>query len=128
MKVLLDTHTFLWFIQGNAKMSASSRSVIEDPSNQSFVSMASLWEMAIKFSLQKLNLGQPFDRLIPQQLVQNGFGLLPISVGHVTGVVSLPFHHRDPFDRLLIAQAKMEQMPIVSCDAAFDSYGIARLW
>ena len=128
MKLLLDTHTFLWFIDGNPRMPPSARSLIEDPNNQSLVSVASLWEMAMKVSLRKLTLRQPFDRLIPQQLAQNGFGLLQIGISHVTGLVSLPFHHRDPFDRLLIAQANAERLPLVSCDTALDDYGITRLW
>ena len=128
MRLLLDTHAFLWFIDGNPKMPASARMLIEDAENQSLVSVASLWEMAIKVSLRKLDLGQPFERLIPQQLTQNGFGLLQIGVGYIAGLTSLPFHHQDPFDRLLIAQAKAEQMPVVSRDVAFDSYGIRRLW
>ena len=128
MKLLLDTHAFLWFIEGNPKMPPSTRSLIEDPVNQSFVSIASLWEMAIKISLQKLKLGQPFNRLIPQQLARNGFGLMQIGISHVAGLISLPFHHRDPFDRLLIAQAIAERMPVVSRDVVFESYGITRLW
>jgi PIN domain nuclease of toxin-antitoxin system len=128
MKLLLDTHAFLWFIDGNRKMSDSARLLIEDPNNQSLVSIASLWEMAIKISLRKLDLGQPFDRFIPQQLIQNGFGLLPIGVSHVAGLASLPYHHRDPFDRVLIAQAAAEQLSVVSHDVAFDAYGVNRLW
>jgi PIN domain nuclease of toxin-antitoxin system len=128
MRLLLDTHAFLWFIGGHPKMPDSARALIEDSSNQSLVSVVSLWEMAVKLSLQKLDLGQPFDPFIPQQLARNGFGLLHIGVKHVAELISLPFHHRDPFDRLLIAQANTEQMPLVSRDAAFDAYGVTRLW
>ena len=128
MKLLLDTHAFLWFIGGSPKLPVSARSLIEDSENQSLLSIASLWEMAIKVSLKKLTLKQPFDRLIPQQLAKNGFGLLQISVKHTAGLVSLPFHHRDPFDRLLIAQSNAEQIPLVSGDVAFDGYGVTRLW
>ncbi len=128
MKLLLDTHAFLWFIEGNPKIPSSTRSFIEDPGNQSLLSIASLWEMAIKLSLKKLKLEQPFDRLIPQQIAQNGFGLLQIDIAHVARLVSIPFHHRDPFDRLLIAQAQSEHLPVVSRDVVFDTYGITRLW
>jgi PIN domain nuclease of toxin-antitoxin system len=84
--------------------------------------------MAIKLSLRKLKLDQPFEHLIPQQIAQNGFGLLQIDVAHIAGLISIPFHHRDPFDRLLIAQAQSEHLPVVSHDVVFDAYGITRLW
>jgi PIN domain nuclease of toxin-antitoxin system len=128
MKLLLDTHTFLWFIDGNPKMPASTRSLIEEPGNQSLLSIASLWEMAIKLSLHKLKLEQPFECLIPQQIAQNGFALLQIDITHITKLISIPLHHRDPFDRLLIAQAQSEHLPVVSRDTVFDAYGITRLW
>ncbi len=131
MNLLLDTHTFLWFIDGNPKLSPSARRLIEDVANTSYVSIASLWEIAVKASLGKLHLGQPFDILIPQQLKLNGFIVLGITVAHTAQVAALPFprdNHRDPFDRLLIAQALNEHMPIVSRDDAFDAYGVTRLW
>ena len=128
MKLLLDTHSFLWFIGGGSKLSTNARMLIEDVSNQSVLSIASLWEMAIKISTGKLILDQPFETLIPQQMSRNGIELLEISFPHTVVVATLPFHHRDPFDRLLIAQAIVEQIPIVSCDTAFDRYTITRLW
>lgn len=128
MRVLLDTHSFLWFIGGSVSLSPSARALIEDAENQPLLSMASLWEMAIKLSIGKLSLGQPFETLIPEQMKLNGIELLQIEMPHIVAVASLPFHHRDPFDRLLIAQAIVEQMPIVSGDPAFDSYTIQRLW
>lgn len=128
MRVLLDTHSFLWFIGGSVSLSPSARALIEDAENQPLLSMASLWEMAIKLSIGKLSLGQPFETLIPEQMKLNGIELLQIEMPHIVAVASLPFHHRDPFDRLLIAQAIVEQMPIVSGDHAFDSYTIQRLW
>ena len=128
MKLLLDTHTFLWFIDGNPQLSQVAHSLIEDLANQSVISVASLWEMAIKVSLGKLTLDEPFETLIPQQLHLNSFGLLDITLPHISYITSLPFHHRDPFDRLLIAQATVEQIPIVSGDVAFDAYSVTRLW
>jgi PIN domain nuclease of toxin-antitoxin system len=128
MRLLLDTHSFLWFISGNPQISSSARMLIEDVSNQPFLSVASLWEMAIKMSLGKLSLGQPFETLIPQQLSLNGIALLGITISHTAVVARLPFHHRDPFDRLLVAQALTEQMSIVSGDTAFDAYAVTRLW
>ena len=128
MKLLLDTHMFLWFIMRSALLSADTRALIEDEKNRKFISVASLWEIAIKSSIGKLSLSAPFDQLIPQQLSLNGFELLPIEVSHLAAVTTLPFHHRDPFDRLLIAQALAENMPIVSSDPAFDTYNdITRL-
>ena len=128
MKLLLDTHSFLWFISGSSRLSSTPRQLIEEATNQPYLSIASLWEMAIKMSLGKLSLTQPFAKLIPEQMRVNGVELLNMSIDHIAIVVDLPFHHRDPFDRLLIAQALVEQLPIVSADPAFDAYGIERLW
>src|ERR1700742_1324549 len=128
MKLLLDTHAFVWFIMGSPNLSAHARALIEDVANEKFVSVASLWEIAIKLSIGKLTLSAPFDVCIPQQLGLNGFGLLNIEIGHAALVATMPPHHRDPFDRLLIAQASFEKMSIVSIDAAFDAYSVTRLW
>lgn len=128
MNCLLDTHSFLWFIADSPRLSAIGRTVIESADNRVFLSVASVWEMAIKISLGKLNLPQPFEIFIVQQISLNRIELLDITVRHTALVSSLPFHHRDPFDRLLIAQAQTESMPIVGGDAAFDAYGITRVW
>jgi PIN domain nuclease of toxin-antitoxin system len=128
MKLLLDTHTLLWFIAGSANLSANARNLIEDAANEKFVSIASIWETAIKISIGKMSLSAPFDVLFPHQLQINGFELLPVTVEHTSVITTLPFHHRDPFDRLLIAQAIEEKMTMVSVDAHFDDYGITRLW
>ena len=128
MNLLLDTHSFLWFIAGSSQLSRPARTLIEDPTHQPFLSVASLWEMAIKVSLGKLNVGPPFETFMAQQLELNGIALLPIQLRHVAVVTTLPFHHRDPFDRLLIAQAQIEQMPLLSGDTAFDAYAVTRLW
>lgn len=127
MKLLLDTHVFLWFIMGSPNLSVEARTLIEDENNRKFISVASLWEIAIKSSIGKLTLSAPFDQLIPQQLSLNGFELLPIELAHLAAVATLPFHHRDPFDRLLVAQAMVEKMPIVSIDSAFEAYNVSRL-
>lgn len=128
MRLLLDTHAFLWFIMGSSNLSASARALIEDEASERFLSVASLWEMAIKVSLGKLTLSAPLDALIPQQLNLNGIDLLGIRVERAAVVSTLPFHHRDPFDRLIIAQATVEDMPVVSVDPAFDMYAVKRLW
>ena len=128
MRLLLDTHAFLWFVGGDPQITPHARQLIEDPANQSLLSMASLWEMAIKLSIGKLGFGQSFESFVSEQLSGNGMELLGIALPHLAVVASLPFHHRDPFDRLLVAQAMHEQMPMISADPAFDAYGIRRLW
>lgn len=128
MKLLLDTHTFIWFIMGSPNLSAGARALIEDVANEKLLSVASLWEIAIKSSIGKLTLSAPFAEVIPQQLSLNGFELLNIEIDHAAVVATLPFHHRDPFDRLLIAQAIVEKMPVVSIDAVFDAYPVTRRW
>lgn len=127
MKLLLDTHTFLWFIDDNPKLSAAAKKLLESDVDL-MVSAASLWEIAIKVSIGKLTLTQPFQEFIPDQLTRNSVKLLEISIAHLAVVSSLPFHHRDPFDRLMVAQAISEKVPIVSVDDKFDLYGAKRLW
>lgn len=128
MRLLLDTHAFLWFIDGNPRFSTRAREIIEDSGNTRFVSMASVWEIAIKISIRKLILSQPLHSLVREQLLENAFQILDIDTTHVERVALLPFHHRDPFDRMLIAQAVVEQVPIISADTAFDQYPVARIW
>ncbi len=128
MRLLLDTHTFLWFVSGSTKLSSEARKLIDNPINQPFLSVASLWEMAIKISIGKLSLDIPLGNLIPRHMEISGIDLLPIDLSHTVVVSTLPFYHRDPFDRLMIAQAVVEDMPLVSADPAFDDYAITRLW
>ncbi|HXF41055.1 MAG TPA: type II toxin-antitoxin system VapC family toxin [Blastocatellia bacterium] len=127
MRLLLDTHTFLWFIEDSSKLSQEAKKLLESEV-ELLLSIASLWEMAIKISIGKLTLAEPFHTFIPQQLSKNAIGLLPIRMDHLNLVSSLPFHHRDPFDRLLVAQAITEHLPIVSIDDKFDSYSVKRIW
>jgi PIN domain nuclease of toxin-antitoxin system len=128
MRLLLDTHVFLWWINDGPELSAKARATIRKGQNECFLSVASAWEMAIKSSTGKLVLSQPLERFIPEQLAANGFRLLEIDFRHAAKVETLPFHHRDPFDRLIVAQAMSEKMPIVSADAALSEYGIKRIW
>jgi PIN domain nuclease of toxin-antitoxin system len=128
MSLLLDTHSFLWFIMGSPRLSGNARALIEDDAHDKLLSTASLWEMAIKLSLGRLTLAEPFGVLIPQQMRVSGIEILNIDLIHLAALTTLPFHHRDPFDRLIIAQAIVEQYPIVSVDPAFDAYPIERLW
>ena len=127
MRLLLDTHTFLWFIYDDPRLSPRAKALLESDADL-LLSVGSLWEISIKVSVGKLTLAQPFDIFVPQQLADNDIEMLPISLAHLGIVSKLPFHHRDPFDRLLIAQAMIEQVPIVSADTAFDAYSVARLW
>jgi len=128
MTLLLDTHTFLWFCQDDPLLSKAAKTLIEDPGNRKLASVASCWEIAIKAGLGKLKLGELSRTYISNALSRTGFDLLAISLAHATGVESLPTHHKDPFDRLLISQALADGLPIVSVDAIFDQYGVIRLW
>lgn len=128
MRLLLDTHTFLWFITDNPQLSSTAKTLIETPDNDRVLSMGSVWEMAIKLSLGKLTITQPFDIFLSHQLEINGIELLHIELAHITAILNLPLHHRDPFDRLIIAQSLVEQIPLLSADSTFDHYPIQRLW
>ncbi len=128
MTVLLDTHALLWFLRDDPKLAASAKALIQDPTNTILVSVATCWEIAIKTGVGKMNLGEPCRMFLERELPQNRLDLLPISLEHATEVEGLPLHHKDPFDRLLIAQAIVEDIPIVSVDVAFDAYPIRRIW
>lgn len=128
MRLLLDTHTFLWFIGGSSKLSVAARTLIEDPANERFLSVASLWEMSIKASLGRLKLALPFTDLVQGEVLGNAMELLAIRPTHLDVLAKLPFHHKDPFDRLIVAQAMAEAMPIVSKDKAFENYPVGLLW
>jgi PIN domain nuclease of toxin-antitoxin system len=126
--LLLDTHTTLWFWWADPQLSTTAMSLICDSANRKLVSPATAWEVAIKVSRARLDIGGPFRGLSPQHMLRCSFEWLPITDDHLAVVSTLPFHHKDPFDRLLIAQASWEDIPIVSADAAFDAYAVTRLW
>jgi len=128
VRVLLDTHTFLWWVADAPQLSRPARRVIAAGDNECFLSAASCWEMAIKASIGKLDLDGTVERFVPHQLTENGFSELPVEVRHAARVARLPFHHRDPFDRLLAAQALEEHLAIVSADPIFKRYGVKRIW
>ena len=128
MRVLLDTHAFLWWVQDAGVLSKRARAVIAEPENECFLSLASCWEIAIKLSLGNLKLSAPIERFIPEQLMINGFRQLDIGFRHIARVASLAFHHRDPFDRLLAAQALEDGLTVVSADTVFRRYGVKRVW
>jgi PIN domain nuclease of toxin-antitoxin system len=124
--VLLDTNAFLWWIADAPGLSRRARKAIAGSS--CLLSIASCWEMAIKASLGHLDVPSPMDRFLQQQLEINGFHLLPVSLEHAAAVRDLPFHHRDPFDRLIVAQARHEEIAVVTIDSMFTRYGVKRIW
>ena len=130
MRYLLDTNALLWFLADDKKLSHRARQLIESSSHGSFCSIASLWEIAIKTGLGKLNLAEPFEQMFPKQLHLNRIQILDITVDNLIKLTTLPYRrdHRDPFDRLIIAQGLAEGLPIISVDTVFDAYGINREW
>jgi len=128
MKLLLDTHTFLWFHTNDPLLSATALALIADPTNEVFISPASYWEIAIKVSIGKYPLTVSFEQFFAQGIELNNFTILPVEIRHAAVLSTLPMHHKDPFDRMIVSQALAEQIPVVSVDPALDPYGITRLW
>ena len=127
MNLLLDTHALIWFSENDPKLSLTAKAAIESPDNNRFVSMATLWEMAIKLNLGKLSLQIPLSQIIPA-LSSNGFDLLTIDPVHILKIETLPRIHGDPFDRMLISQALADGLVIVSKEELFEEYGVGRIW
>ena len=128
MSFLLDTHAFLWFVLNDPQLSPEASSLIKNLDNRILISPASYWEIAIKVSIGKYKIPGSFQDWIECQISENDFEVLPIRISHVAKVATLPFHHRDPFDRLLIAQALTEKIPVISIDRKFDQYAVQRKW
>ncbi len=128
MKYLLDTQAFIWFNGKSSRLSERVVTLCSDPSTLLFVSLASIWEMQIKLGLGKLSLPAPLAEIITTQQSRNGIQLLPIELSHVLELASLPDHHKDPFDRLLIAQANVEKVPIISNDPQIGKYPVSVVW
>ncbi|MCY3915543.1 MAG: type II toxin-antitoxin system VapC family toxin [Chloroflexi bacterium] len=129
MSYLLDTSAFLWFVTGDRKLSTLARRVLEESSDDFYLSLASIWELAIKSNLGRgLELPRPFVEFVDIELQAERIQILNIELSHLKQVADLPYHHRDPFDRLLIAQSQVENIPVLTSDVAFDSYEIQRLW
>ena len=128
MRLLLDSHAFLWFILGDQRLSDRARLAIAAADTDVLISPATIWEMAIKVRLGKYILPGHFGPFMEMQLASNRIRLLSIEVRHAALLESMPFHHRDPFDRLIVAQALAESIEVVSVDAMFDAYGVSRLW
>lgn len=127
MNLLLDTYVVIWFITEDDRLPSKIKFLIEDTQNACFVSIASLWEMGIKFSLGKLELKVGLKKII-ELIEQSGLTILPISTTHIIANTKLDFHHRDPFDRLIIAQAKCEVLTVISKDKEFKTYDIDLIW
>ena len=131
MKYLIDTHTFLWFNEGSNSLSNTAKQIIIDKNNEIFISIASLWEISIKNSLNKLTIVGDYA-LIIEDVTENDMEILPINFAHTVVQNKLPFHHRDPFDRIIVSQAIAENMNLISTDAMFDSYlaeqSVKRIW
>jgi len=128
MRVLLDTHALIWYVDQDHLLGAAAHATITDPANELLMSAATIWEISIKIGLKKLTLSLPFREWMVRAISDLSLKLLPITVEYADVQASLPRHHGDPFDRLLAAQAKVEQVPLVSGDPVFDQYGTARLW
>lgn len=129
MIYLLDTSTYIWFVTDDPRLSAPAKRYLEAADSIVYLSLVSIWELAIKARLGRgLTLPRPFIEMIDEEMLADRFQLLPITVDHIKSVFGLPLHHRDPFDRLLIAQSLTEDLPIISSDSVFDRYPIDRLW
>ena len=127
MNLLLDTHSLIWFINGDEQLPVKSRDLIKNLNNNCFISIASIWEVAIKISLRKLDLNGGFEE-ISKIILKYQFELLPVTIDHVAEILGLQFFHRDPFDRLLIAQSIVEKIPIITKDSIFEKYRIELIW
>ena len=128
MKFLIDTHTLLWIVTNDKKLSKTANKLYLNSENLIFVSLASIWEMAIKISLKKLSIEEPLKDFIHTQIKRNDIRILNIEPEHILLLENLPFHHRDPFDRLIISQSMNENIPLLSSDKVFDRYPIKRIW
>lgn len=127
MRLLLDSHAFLWFVANDRRLDATALEAIVD-AERVFVSLATCWEFAIKAGIGKLRFPVRAAEFFSRESAVNGFDLLPIELAHIEAVESLPLHHRDPFDRLLIAQGLAEDLTLVSAETLFDRYGVKRIW
>ena len=128
MKLLLDTHALLWFYLDDPQLSPTAKSLILNSAHQKLVSPASYWEIAIKIGKRKYALSKPFEDAMTEAIDGNGFGYLHIEPRHVALLTTMPAHHNDPFDRLLVAQALAERIAVVSGDSQLDAYGVTRYW
>lgn len=128
MRALLDTHAFLWWTTDDARLSDQAREIFADARNELFFSAASGWEIAIKAALGKVEVPEDLEKFMAEQLSRNAVQVLPIHLSHALRVYTLPNHHRDPFDRLLVAQSLIEKVPILSADPYISRYPVETIW
>lgn len=128
MRILLDTHTFLWWTNNSPQLSKNAREIIANPESELFLSAASGWEIAIKMQLGKLRVADDLERFIAEQLSLNQIVTLPITMHHALHVHNLPLHHRDPFDRMIITQSQLEKMPVLTANGIFARYNVKTIW
>lgn len=128
MKILLDTQAFIWLCSDDRQLTKTAKKTFLNEKNSFYLSLASIWEMSIKCSLGKLTIRPSLERFILNELQENNIQRMDIHFQHVIKVKSLPFHHKDPFDRLLAAQAIIEEVALLSCDTVFDKYNVKRIW
>ena len=128
MRILLDSHAVLWYVDQDQMLSGTAHAAITDPANDLLVSAATIWELAIKAAIGKLSLSQPYRLWMNKAMSDLRASLLPVSIDYADAQAGLPFHHRDPFDRLIIAQSLIEGISVVSADGQFDAYGVNRVW
>jgi PIN domain nuclease of toxin-antitoxin system len=124
MNLLLDTHTFLWFVNDDPRLGNHLKDLIENENNIRYLSIASLWEMSIKYNLGKLTLAPSYEEFVEQEIITSSINLLNIELEHLKINATLPFHHRDPFDRIIIAQSIAENIPVITVDSVFNKYSI----
>ena len=127
MNLLLDTHALIWFLEGDSQLSQTAKSQISNPDNVCFISQATLWEMAIKLSIGKLEMKNSYQDL-PKLIWENGIEILTIEFEHFEYIINLPFFHKDPFDRIIISQSIVEKMPLISIDSYFKDYPVDLIW
>jgi PIN domain nuclease of toxin-antitoxin system len=128
VRLLLHTHALLWFLANDARLSQDAKKAVEDTTNERWLSPISLLEIAIKVRIGKLSLPAPFGVMFPADLLAADIHLMPLEVEHIEPLTTLPLHHRDPFDRLIVATALVEGLTLVSSDGAIDNYGVSRIW
>lgn len=128
MKAIVDTHALIWALDQPARLGTKAKTFLQDPANDLLLSAATIWELAIKIGLKKLSLSLPYRQWMSQAMADLSLTVLPITVDYADVLVTLPLHHRDPFDRLLAAQATVDNLTLVSEDGVFDQYGVTRIW
>ena len=128
MVAILDSHALIWTLDDPSRLGPAATAILQDPANRLMISVVTVWEVAIKVGRGRLPLSLPFRAWMDRAVTDLGLAVLPITLDHAERQVGLPFHHRDPFDRMIAAQALVEGIPLVSTDAIFDAYGVTRLW